>query len=77
MAIKKSNVACVHRRNISQYDSGEQCGPWASCFRRFSIEFTLYRVWGITLSINKLEFSLPDGTVPRLTKLASWFWSKI
>jgi hypothetical protein len=32
MAIKKSNVACVHRRNISQYDSGERCGPWASCF---------------------------------------------
>jgi hypothetical protein len=31
MAIKKSNAACVHRRNISQYDSGEQCGPWASC----------------------------------------------
>jgi hypothetical protein len=23
MAIKKSNVACVHRQNISQYDSGE------------------------------------------------------
>jgi hypothetical protein len=32
MAIKKINVACVHRRNISQYDSGERCGPWASCF---------------------------------------------
>jgi hypothetical protein len=32
MAIKKNNVACVHRRNISQYDSGERCGPWASCF---------------------------------------------
>jgi hypothetical protein len=31
MAIKKSNIACVHRRNISQYDSGERCGPWASC----------------------------------------------
>jgi hypothetical protein len=32
MAIKKSNIACVHRRNISQYDSGERCGPWASCW---------------------------------------------
>jgi hypothetical protein len=32
MAIKKSNVACVHKLNISQYDSGEQCGPWAFCF---------------------------------------------
>jgi hypothetical protein len=31
MAVKKINVACVHRRNISQYDSGERCGPWASC----------------------------------------------
>ena len=31
MAMKKSNVACVHRQNISQYDSGERCGPWASC----------------------------------------------
>jgi hypothetical protein len=32
MAIKKSNFACVYMRNISQYDSGERCGPWASCF---------------------------------------------
>jgi hypothetical protein len=32
MAIKKRNVACVYRRNISQYDSSERCGPWASCF---------------------------------------------
>jgi hypothetical protein len=31
MAIKKSNFACVYMRNISQYDSGERCGPWASC----------------------------------------------
>jgi hypothetical protein len=30
MAIKKSNFACVYMRNISQYDSGERCGPWAS-----------------------------------------------
>jgi hypothetical protein len=39
MAIKKSNVACLHRKNISQYDSGERCGLWASClemFRHFS-----------------------------------------
>jgi hypothetical protein len=35
MAIKKINVACVHRRNISQYDSGERCGPWASCLISF------------------------------------------
>jgi hypothetical protein len=27
MAIKKRNVASVHRR-ISQHDSGERCGPW-------------------------------------------------
>jgi hypothetical protein len=32
MAIKKNNVACVYRRNISQHDSGERSGPWASCF---------------------------------------------
>jgi hypothetical protein len=31
MAIKKSNVACVHRRNINQNDAGERCCPWASC----------------------------------------------
>jgi hypothetical protein len=36
MAIKKSYVACVHRRTISQYDSGERCGPWASCLKKFS-----------------------------------------
>jgi hypothetical protein len=38
MAIKKSNVACVQRRNISQYDSGERCGPWASCFFNEQVE---------------------------------------
>jgi hypothetical protein len=32
MAIKKNNFADVYMRNISQYDSGERCGPWASCF---------------------------------------------
>jgi hypothetical protein len=32
MAIKKSNFACVYMRNISQNDSGERCGPWASSF---------------------------------------------
>jgi hypothetical protein len=31
MTIKKSNVACIHRQNISQYDSDERCGPWAFC----------------------------------------------
>jgi hypothetical protein len=31
MAIKKSNFACVYMPNISRYDSGERCGPWASC----------------------------------------------
>jgi hypothetical protein len=31
MAIKKSNFACIYMRNITQYDSGERCGPWASC----------------------------------------------
>jgi hypothetical protein len=31
MAIKESNFECVYMRNISQYDSGERCGPWASC----------------------------------------------
>jgi hypothetical protein len=27
----KLNFACVYVQNISQYDSGERCGPWASC----------------------------------------------
>jgi hypothetical protein len=31
---KKSNFACVYMGNISQYDSSEWCGPWASCFYR-------------------------------------------
>jgi hypothetical protein len=34
MAIKKSYIACVHWQTISQYDSGERCGPWASCLVR-------------------------------------------
>jgi hypothetical protein len=32
IAIKKSNFACIYMQNISQYDSGGRCGPWASCF---------------------------------------------
>jgi hypothetical protein len=36
MAIKKGNFACVYMRNISQYDSDERCGPWASCYFNFS-----------------------------------------
>ena len=48
--IKKSNVACVQRWNISQYDSGERCGPWASCYKS-------YTPWGI-LQFSGLFFSL-------------------
>jgi hypothetical protein len=33
MTMEKKKVACVHRQNISQYDSGERCGPWASCLK--------------------------------------------
>jgi hypothetical protein len=29
--IEKSIFACVYVQNISQYDSGERCDPWASC----------------------------------------------
>jgi hypothetical protein len=29
--IDKSNFACVYMRTTSQYNSSEQCGPWASC----------------------------------------------
>jgi hypothetical protein len=42
MAIKKSNFACVYMRNISQYDSGERCGPWASCSMFLSCDFNYY-----------------------------------
>jgi hypothetical protein len=31
MVPEKRNFACVYVQNISQYDSGERCGPWASC----------------------------------------------
>jgi hypothetical protein len=31
VTIKKSNFACVYIGNIL-YDSGERCGPWASCY---------------------------------------------
>ena len=37
--IKKSNFACVFMRSISQNDSGERCGPWASCFFVFFFVF--------------------------------------
>jgi hypothetical protein len=53
MAIKKNNVASVHRRNISQYDSGERCGPWASCL----ISLTLMHINGCN---SDLKFTV-DG----------------
>jgi hypothetical protein len=31
--IKKSNFACVYMGNVSQFDSGERCGPWVSCWK--------------------------------------------
>jgi hypothetical protein len=30
--MKKSNLACVYIGNLSQYDSGERCGPWVFFF---------------------------------------------
>jgi hypothetical protein len=55
MAIKKStcNFACVYMGNISQYESGERCGPWASCcnYLPFEEDMALY--------LNNLEFPLP------------------
>jgi hypothetical protein len=35
VAIKKSNFACINMRNITHYDSGERCSPWASCLNIF------------------------------------------
>jgi hypothetical protein len=32
VTVRKSNFTCVDMENISQYDSGEQFGPWAFCF---------------------------------------------
>jgi hypothetical protein len=29
--VKKGNFLHIYMGNISQYDSGERCGPWASC----------------------------------------------
>jgi hypothetical protein len=59
MAIKKSNVACVHRRNISQYYSGERYGPWASCLKEhwksikvFAYENTSICLYGV-VNINE------------------------
>jgi hypothetical protein len=30
--LRKSNFTFIYMGNISQYDSGERCGSWASCF---------------------------------------------
>jgi hypothetical protein len=45
--MKKSNVACVHRRNISRYDSGEQCGPWASCLFCMSEAYIFFKTHSV------------------------------
>jgi hypothetical protein len=67
MTIKKSNVACVHRRNISQYDSGERCGPWASCYLKeisgtsllILIKLSTYHPW-----LNKIQNGSNKGPDP-------------
>jgi hypothetical protein len=55
IAMKKSNIACVHRRNISRYDSGERCGPWASCFAANGLSvlshFTYYNLFHHILGV--------------------------
>ena len=40
----KLNFACVYVLNISEYDSGERCGPWASCYslKHFSLHLVIY-----------------------------------
>jgi hypothetical protein len=35
----KTYFACVYEQNISQYDSGERCGPWVSCLIYFLLFF--------------------------------------
>jgi hypothetical protein len=60
MAMKKSNVACVHRRPISQYDSGERCGPWASCFAIFA---AIGLKPSLLLCSKELSSSLRFGTI--------------
>jgi hypothetical protein len=48
--LEKSNFTCVYVQNISQYDSGEQCGPWASSLKFKGDNLLLVRVW-ITLHV--------------------------
>jgi hypothetical protein len=58
MAMKKSNIACVHRRNISRYDSGERCGPWASCF---SLLTGIHLIFGTLLCHTKMQIKIEFG----------------
>jgi hypothetical protein len=51
----KLNFACVYVQNISQYDSGERCGPWASCFGKTVVKVKFYDTEMILRDIPYIE----------------------
>jgi hypothetical protein len=69
----KLNFACVYVQNISQYDSGERCGPWASCFIFRSISLTTRipvrrdKVW-VKDRVSVVEESIYEHMTERLNK---------
>jgi hypothetical protein len=48
-------------QNISQYDSGEQCGPWASCVFFFKILINTFD----SLKLDA-KFRMTGGSLPKL-----------
>jgi hypothetical protein len=73
MAIKKSNVACVYRRNINQYDSGERCGLWASCFISCPICLSVFGFWTIQVHLNQAP--IPIGIFPKKKKYVCYMYT--
>jgi hypothetical protein len=64
MAMTKSNVACVHKQNISQYDSGERCGPWASCIEvLYIIKESIYELGRKQDQERRIIYDNPCGCV--------------
>jgi hypothetical protein len=45
-------------QNISQYDSGERCGPWASCFVLFRASSRVFHAFFIPQEHDRIHSQL-------------------
>ena len=86
MAIKKSNVACVHRWNITQYDSSDRSGPlvqnrtflFVHVFWKFKYPVSQSRGFEPPYTPSFFESPWPKDNLCQVwLKLARWFWRRV